>query len=60
MSEEQESAFLEVVDCARDAKTSSKTIYRMVELKQLPAVRFGRLIRIPRAAWERVKRGEAA
>lgn len=60
MSEDETASFLSVEEVARDAKTSTKTIYKEIEAGRIPSRRFGRLLRVPRSAWERIKTGEAA
>lgn len=60
MSEDKSPSFLSVEEIAKDSDTSTKTVYKMIEAGQIPAVRFGRLLRVPRASWERIKNGEVA
>lgn len=54
------SEFLTVEEVAKEAGTSEKTIYKEIEARRIPSVRFGRLLRVPRAGWERIKNGEVA
>lgn len=60
MSEDKSASFLSVDEVAKEGRTSTKTIYKMIEAGQIPSVRFGRLLRVPRASWERIKNGEVA
>jgi excisionase family DNA binding protein len=41
--------FISVDDIAKALHTDRKTIYGAVERKEIPCIRIGRLIRIPRA-----------
>jgi excisionase family DNA binding protein len=49
-----------VAEYADLARLSPNAVYQMVARNDLPAVRFGRAIRIPREAGNRVLRGDAA
>lgn len=60
MSEDKSLPFLSVEEIAEESQTSTKTIYKMIEAGQIPSVRFGRLLRVPRAGWERIKNGQVA
>jgi excisionase family DNA binding protein len=39
---------------------NEKTIYDAIRRKEIPSIRIGRLVLIPRPAFERLLRGEAA
>ena len=49
-----------VAELAALARVTPQAVYEMVKRGELPAVRFGRAIRIPRDAGDRKLRGEAA
>ncbi len=49
---------LTCVETAVRLRVSLKTVYRMVHAGQPPALRFGRIIRIPVLALERMLAGE--
>jgi excisionase family DNA binding protein len=50
--------FISVDDIAKALDTDRKTIYGAVERKEIPCIRIGRLIRIPRA-WLRRAAGQS-
>lgn len=60
MGDKKSASFLTVEEVAEDAGTSEKTIYKMIDRGEIASVRFGRLLRVPAAAWERFKNGEVA
>jgi excisionase family DNA binding protein len=49
-----------VAEYAKAARVTPNAVYEMVRRGEVPAVRFGRAIRIPRAAGDRKLNGEAA
>ncbi|MFI5002749.1 MAG: helix-turn-helix domain-containing protein [Reyranellales bacterium] len=49
-----------VKEYAAVARVSPNAVYEMIHRGELPAVRFGRAIRIPREAGDKKLRGEAA
>lgn len=50
--------FGKVPEVAAALSISSKTVWRMVDAGELPAIRFGRAVRIPRAAVAEYIRGQ--
>jgi len=49
-----------IKEFAEAARVTPNAVYQMVKRGEVPFVRFGRAIRIPREAGERRLRGEAA
>lgn len=45
--------FLTVRDVAPELGVSESRVYQLIGAQQIPAVRRGRAVRIPRRAWER-------
>jgi excisionase family DNA binding protein len=49
-----------VKEFASNARLSLNAVYAMIDRGELPAVHFGRAIRLPRDACNKLLRGEAA
>ena len=43
--------FLAVGEVAHQLGLSERRVYQLIELRLLPAIRLGRSVRVPRAAW---------
>ena len=48
-----------VKEFATLSRLSLNAVYEMIRRKEVPAVRFGRAIRLPRATCDRILRGES-
>ncbi len=55
---ENTNAVLRVEEAARLLRVSPQTVYAACRAGTLPTVRVGRVLRLPRAAIERLLRGE--
>lgn len=55
-----DSATLTVEEAARVLGVSRNTGYEAVRLKQIPSIRVGRRLLVPRAAFEKMLQGKAA
>jgi excisionase family DNA binding protein len=51
--DELDSRYLTVPQVASDLQMDVSAVYKMCKAKQLPSVRFGKSVRIPRLAYER-------
>lgn len=60
MGTDQEPLTFSVIEAARLLRISRGTAYEAVRTGQLPSVRFGRVIRVPRYALEQLLRQQAA
>ncbi len=55
---EQKPETLKVAEVAAKLRVDPRTVYRMIDRGELPAIRVGRLIRIPTGAVNKLMYGE--
>ncbi len=55
---EQKPETLKVAEVAAKLRVDPRTVYRMIERRELPAIRIGRLIRVPTEAVNKLMYGE--
>ena len=55
---EQKPETLKVAEVAAKLRVDPRTVYRMIDRRELPAIRIGRLIRIPTEAVNKLMYGK--